>query len=137
MDEEIERIKKEKMRKMLEKMKEEKMETEIEATDGDFQEKIIERSKKVPVVVDFWAQWCTPCLMLGPIMEKLAKEYSGRFILAKVSVDNARSSAQAYGVMGIPSVKMFKDGKVVDEFTGVQPEAAIREWLDRNLGGKE
>lgn len=137
MDEEIERIKKEKMKEMLRKIKEERMETEIEANDGDFKEKVIEQSRKMPVVVDFWAQWCTPCLMLGPIMEKLAKEYNGRFILAKVSVDSAGATAQAYGVMGIPSVKLFRDGKVVDEFTGVQPESAIREWLDRNLGGKE
>lgn len=137
MDEELERIRKEKMRKMLDKIKEAKMETETEADDGDFQEKVIERSRKVPVVVDFWAHWCTPCLMLGPTMEKLAKEYKGRFILAKVSVDSARAAAEAYEVMGIPSVKMFRGGKVVDEFTGVQPESAIRQWLDRNLGGKE
>lgn len=77
---------------------------------------------------------CTPCLMLGPALEKLVKEYNGKFILAKINVDEGRATAQKYGVMSIPSVKMFKDGKVVDEFVGALPEPAVKQWLDKNLG---
>lgn len=107
---------------------------EIEVNDINFQEKVIEQSKKIPVVADFWASWCQPCLMLGPVLEKLAKEYEGRFILAKVNVDEAQFIAQVEGIRGIPAVKFFKDGKVVDEFVGALPESGIRQWLDKNLG---
>ncbi|MCD6478241.1 MAG: thioredoxin [Candidatus Aenigmarchaeota archaeon] len=107
---------------------------EIEVTDNDFDEKVIEQSKKVPVVVDFWAVWCGPCLIISPVLEKLAKEYEGKFILAKLNVDENRMIAQRYNVMSIPTVKMFKGGKIVDEFIGAYPEPLIRQWLERNLG---
>ncbi len=106
---------------------------EIEVNDNNFQEKVIEKSKDIPVVVDFWAQWCSPCLILKPILENLAKEYKGKFILAKANVDQARKIAQIFGVRGIPSVKMFKNGKVVDEFVGAIPEEMIKHWLNKNL----
>ena len=106
---------------------------ETEANDSDFEEKVIEQSKETPVVVDFWAQWCPPCLILGPVLEKLAKEYNGRFILVKVNVNDGREVSQRFGVSSIPSVKLFKNGRVVDEFVGAIPETAVREWLDRNL----
>ena len=109
------------------------MEVEIAINDGNFQEGVMQQSEKVPVVVDFWSQWCMPCLALGPILEKLVKEYNGKFILAKVNVNEARATSQAYGIMSIPAVKMFRKGKVVDEFVGVLPEPAVREWLDKNL----
>ncbi len=105
----------------------------INATDQDFEEKIIEKSKEIPVVIDFWATWCMPCLMLSPALEKLAEEYKGKFILVKVNVENARVKSQEYGIMGIPNVKMFKNGEVVDGFVGVIPEPNVRKWLDKNL----
>ncbi len=131
---ELERIREEKMKKLMEKMRSDKMEIEIEVNDGNFQEKVIEQSAKIPVVVDFWAQWCMPCLMLSPVLEKLAKEYNGKFILAKSNVDETRNVAVQYGIMSIPAVKMFKNGRVVDEFVGALGEPAVKEWLDKNLG---
>jgi len=105
----------------------------MDVTDDDFEEKVLEQSKSKPVVVDFWASWCMPCNMLSPVLDKLAEEYKGKFILAKVNVDQARNSAAKYGIMSIPSVKLFKNGEVVDEFIGVIPEPMIREWLGKNL----
>jgi putative thioredoxin len=101
--------------------------------DSQFQKEVIERSSSVPVVVDFWASWCGPCMMLKPTLEKLAGEYSGKFFLAKVNVDEERENAMKYGVSSIPSVKMFKDGKVADEFVGAMAEKHVREWLEKNL----
>ncbi len=136
MDDELEKIKREKIKKMLEKRKViEKMKTNpiIKVSDDDFQEKVIEQSKKIPVVVDFWAEWCGPCRMLGPVLEKIAKEYNGKFILAKLNVERNRKMSQVYRIMGIPSVKMFKDGRIVDEFVGFLPEPSIKAWLNKNL----
>jgi putative thioredoxin len=110
------------------------MERVIEANDADFKEKIIEASKGVPIVVDFWAEWCMPCMMISPVLEKLAEEYAGKFILAKVDVDEAHQAAQTYRIMSIPCVKMFKNGELADEFIGALPEAQVREWLGKNLG---
>jgi putative thioredoxin len=106
---------------------------EMDVTDTDFKIKVIEQSKKVPVVVDFWAEWCHPCKILKPIMEKLSLEYKGKFVLAKVNVELGRSSAMEYGVTGIPAVKMFKNGKVTAEFVGSKPETSVKQWLDSNL----
>lgn len=117
---------------MLKKRKE-KQGTEIEVNDNDFEKEVIEKSKKVPVIVDFWAEWCMPCHVLSPILEKLVKEYNGKFILAKINVSENKATSQKYSIMGIPCVKMFKDGKVVDEFVGALPEAYVKEWLDKNL----
>ena len=100
--------------------------------DGtNFTEVVIEGSKKTPVVVDFWAEWCGPCKVLKPILEKLADEYRGQFILAKVDADHNQSIAAQFGVRGIPSVKAFVDGELVDEFSGAIPESAVRQFLDR------
>lgn len=128
---ELERIRREKMKKLLRKQM--SRELRVEASDNDFGGKVIEQSKRVPVVVDFWAPWCAPCLILGPTLEKLVKEYGGRFILAKVNVDEARGLAQKYGIMSIPNVKMFRDGSIVDGFIGSLPEPSVRQWLDKNL----
>jgi len=130
---ELERIKQEKLKKLMMKMEVGKMETEIEVKDADFNEKIIEASKNKPIVVDFWATWCMPCNMLSPVLEKFAKEYNGKFILAKVNVDEARAASQKYGIMSIPCVKLFKDGNVIDEFIGALPESDVKEWIDKNL----
>jgi putative thioredoxin len=108
-------------------------ETIIEVTDQNFKEKILEKSKEIPVVVDFWAEWCPPCKMLGPVLEKLAKEYKGKFILAKVNVDQANQASNKYGIRSIPSVKMFKDEKIIDDFVGAIPEETIKQWLNKNL----
>ena len=109
------------------------MEYEIEAKDADFNEKVVEASKDKPILVDFWAPWCMPCNMLSPVLEKLAEEYKGKFILAKVNVDEARTEAQKLGIMSIPCVKLFKDGKVVNEFIGALPEQDVRAWVDKNI----
>lgn len=98
---------------------------------ADFGDKVLDASRRVPVIVDFWAEWCQPCRILKPILEKLATEYGGRFILAKVNSDENQELAQRYGVRGIPAVKAFLDGQLVDEFTGALPEGQIREFLDR------
>ena len=106
---------------------------EIDVTDANFESEVIEKSKTTPVLVDFWASWCGPCMMLKPTLEKIAKEYEGKVILAKASTDDNRDAASKFGVMSIPAVKLFKDGKIVDEFVGAQPEATIKQWLDSKL----
>ena len=106
---------------------------ELDVTDANFQTEVIEKSKITPVLVDFWASWCGPCVTLKPILEKIATEYDGKFILAKASTDDNSDAAGKYGVMSIPSVKLFKDGEIIDEFVGAQPEATIKQWLDSKL----
>ena len=130
---ELERIREKKIEELTKRFKGDKMETEIEVNDNSFEKEIIERSNQTPVVVDFWAPWCMPCRMLSPALERFAGEYKGKFILAKVNVDEARAAAQRYGIMSIPCVKMFKNGKVFDEFIGAIPENQVKEWLDKNL----
>lgn len=105
----------------------------IDVTAENFEKEVIEKSKEKPVIVDFWAEWCTPCLILKPILEKVVKEYEGKVILAKVNVTNNQQLAMKYGVMSIPNVKMFKNGKIVGEFVGAVPEPVLREWIEKNL----
>ena len=105
----------------------------IEATEETFAREVIERSSTLPVVVDFWAPWCGPCRLLSPVLEKLAGEYAGKFLLAKVNIDENPNLASQFGVRSIPAVFGVRDGAVVDAFMGVQPESVIRTWINRLL----
>jgi putative thioredoxin len=102
----------------------------------DFSKDVIERSHAVPVLVDFWAPWCAPCKVLGPVLERLAHKYKDNWVLAKVNTDVHQNIAEEYGVRGIPNVKLFIDGKAVNEFTGALSEAMVVQWLKKALPDK-
>jgi putative thioredoxin len=104
------------------------------AVDRDtFDQVVLLGSTGTPVLVDFWAPWCAPCRALAPILDRVAAEFEGRLTLAKVNTDEEPDLASAYGVRGIPNCKLFVDGRVVDEFTGVLPESALREFITRSV----
>ena len=103
---------------------------------NDFQKDVIEKSYDKPVLVDFWAEWCAPCRMIGPILEKLAEENKDNWELAKVDTDKNQDIATKYGVRGIPNVKLFRNGEVINEFTGAIPEPAIKDWLKKSIPSK-
>lgn len=100
---------------------------------ADFNQQVVERSHEVPVVVDFWAEWCGPCKTLGPTLERLTEEAGGSFELVKIDVDQNQALAGQMGVQGIPTVVAFKDGRPVSQFTGALPEAKVKEWLSEFL----
>ncbi len=101
----------------------------IDVNETDFEYQVLAYSQQVPVVVDFWAEWCKPCKVLGPLLERLAQEAQGEFRLAKVNVDDNPNLAIRYGVRSIPVVKAFRDGQMIAELIGVQPEPRLREFL--------
>jgi putative thioredoxin len=103
------------------------------ATAQNFVQDVIEASKTTPVLVDFWAEWCGPCKQLMPVLERLAQEYDGRFVLAKVNTEEQQELAGQVGVRSLPTVVLFKGGTVVDHFVGAVPEGQIRQLLERHL----
>jgi putative thioredoxin len=103
----------------------------MDVNENDFQTAVIERSGAVPVVVDFWAEWCGPCRQLGPVIERAVAARNGQVDLVKVDTDANPNLARRYGIQGIPAVKAFRDGEVVAEFVGAQPPAAVEQFLDR------
>jgi len=100
---------------------------------GDFQTEVLEESRKQPVLVDFWAEWCAPCRMIGPVLEKLAAEPGARFKLVKLNTEMYPDIARQYNIQSIPAVKLFVDGQVAAEFVGALPEPQIRKWLEEQI----
>lgn len=101
----------------------------IDVNESDFEYQVLAYSQQVPVVVDFWAEWCAPCRVLGPLLGRLAEEAQGNFRLAKVNVDHNQNLAVRYAVRSIPAVKAFRNGQMISEFVGVQPEPRLREFI--------
>jgi putative thioredoxin len=101
----------------------------FDATAANFEQDVLARSMETPVLVDFWAPWCAPCKQLGPVLEKLAADYGGAFVLAKINSDDEMQLASLFGIRSLPTVMLLKGGRPVDGFTGAQPESALKQFL--------
>ena len=104
----------------------------VNVTQADFRQAVVERSHQVPVLVDFWASWCQPCQVLLPVLTALAEEYAGGFILAKVDTEAEQALAAEHGIRSIPTLKLFRNGQVVEEVMGAQPEAVFRKMIEQH-----
>ncbi|MFO7991707.1 MAG: thioredoxin [Thermoplasmata archaeon] len=131
---ELEEIKRKKLQELMSKNKEDKAQSHldrpIEVTDDDFQNMI---NKYPMVVVDFWAPWCGPCKMVGPAIEQLAKEYKGKVVFAKLNVDNNHMTSSQFSVSSIPTMMIFKNGKVVERIIGALPKPQIEQKIKQHL----
>jgi len=107
------------------------MSDEVQLTDASFEAEVIKCA--TPVLVDFWAPWCGPCRMVGPIIEELAKEYSGKVKVCKLNTDDCQTAASTYNISAIPTILLFKGGKMVKEMVGLQPKEALKQHLDSLL----
>ena len=105
----------------------------MDVTEATFESAVIQRSGELPVVVDFWAEWCGPCRQLGPVLERAAEARAGKVELVKLDVDANPTISRMFGIQGIPAVKAFRDGEVVAEFVGAQPPQAVDQFLDSLL----
>jgi thioredoxin 1 len=105
----------------------------IDVNEDDFSERVLAASAHTPVLVDFWADWCPPCRVLTPVLERLVDEYAGRFVLAKVEADENMKLAGRYKLRGFPTAILFVKGEAIDQFSGARPPAFVREFLDRHL----
>lgn len=106
---------------------------EITVNDTNFSKEVIEKSKEIPVLVDFWATWCPPCRMLSPLIDEIAKEMKGKLVVAKADTAACPKTCQEYEVMSIPSLKIFKKGEVAAENVGYMPKSALVEWIKESL----
>lgn len=106
---------------------------EINVTDQNFKEEVLEKSKTKPVLVDFWATWCPPCKMLGPIIEQISKEMEKKLVVAKADTANCPKISAEYGILSIPALKIFKNGKVIAQMVGYVPKSALIDWINESL----
>jgi len=104
----------------------------LEVTDADFEDTILK--SETPALVDFWAPWCGPCRMIGPVVEELAKDYQGKLTVAKMDVDQNQSTATKYGISSIPTVILFKNGEIAERIVGAVPKAKLAQMIENNLG---